>query len=87
MKAEIDANGTLTITPETPTEAYALRRRSEEGDSGGVLFPNFRAPLPPRAENSACRHMAALQHHQLLDATRHTGPGARWIINRLGPVA
>jgi hypothetical protein len=51
MKAELNATGTLTITPETPTEAYALRRWSEEGDSGGVLFPNFRAPLPPRAED------------------------------------
>ena len=36
--------------------------------------------------NSACRRMAALQHHQLLDATRRTGPGARWVIKRLGPV-
>jgi hypothetical protein len=50
MKAEIDATGTLTITPETPTEAYALRCWSQEGDAGGVLFPNYNAPLPPRAE-------------------------------------
>jgi hypothetical protein len=33
------------------------------------------------------RRMAALQRHQLLDATRRTGPGARWVINWLGPVA
>jgi hypothetical protein len=50
MKAEIDATGTLTITPETPTEAYALRRWKEEGDNGGVLFPDYNAALPPRAE-------------------------------------
>jgi hypothetical protein len=50
MKAEIDATGTLTITPETPTEAYALRCWSQEGDAGGVLFTNYNAPLPPRAE-------------------------------------
>jgi hypothetical protein len=37
--------------------------------------------------NSACRRMAALQHHQLLDATTRTGPGAHWAIKRLGPVA
>jgi hypothetical protein len=35
----------------------------------------------------ACRRMAALQHHQLLDATTRTGPGAYWVIRRLGPVA
>jgi hypothetical protein len=51
MKAEIDANGVLTITPETPTEAYALRRWSQEGDEKGVLFPNYNAPLPPCAED------------------------------------
>jgi hypothetical protein len=50
MKAEFDANGVLTITPETPTEAYALRRWSQEGDTGGVLFPDYNASLPPRAE-------------------------------------
>jgi hypothetical protein len=50
MKAEIDEKGVLTITPETPNEAYALRRWSQEGDAGGVLFPNYNAPLPPRAE-------------------------------------
>jgi hypothetical protein len=37
--------------------------------------------------NSACRRMAALQHHQLLDATWRTGPGAHYVIKRLGPVA
>jgi hypothetical protein len=31
--------------------------------------------------------MAALGAYQLLDATMRTGPGARWVINRLGPVA
>lgn len=54
MKAEINAVGTLTITPETPTEAYALRRWNQEGPDGlstGVLFCNFNAPLPPRAED------------------------------------
>jgi hypothetical protein len=51
MKAEIDVAGTLTITPETQIEAYALRRWSQEGDNGGVLFSNYNAPLPPRAEN------------------------------------
>jgi hypothetical protein len=35
----------------------------------------------------ACRRMAALQRHQLLDATTRTGPGAHWTIKRLGPVA
>ncbi len=34
-----------------------------------------------------CRRMAALQHYQLLDATTRTGPGAHWVITRLGPVA
>ena len=53
MKAEIDATGQLTITPETPTETYALRRWIEEGDSGGVLNINHNAPLPPRAEVEA----------------------------------
>jgi hypothetical protein len=33
------------------------------------------------------RRMAALQDYQLLDATRRTGPGAHWVIKRLGPVA
>jgi hypothetical protein len=32
------------------------------------------------------RRMAALRAYQLLDATRHTGPGAHWAIKRLGPV-
>jgi hypothetical protein len=50
MKAEIDVAGVLTITPETPTEAYALRRWSQEGDEGGVMFSSYDAPLPPRAE-------------------------------------
>ena len=35
----------------------------------------------------ACRRMAALEAYQLLDATRRTGPGAHWVIKRLGPVA
>jgi hypothetical protein len=30
--------------------------------------------------------MAALRAYQLLDATRRTGPGAHWVIKRLGPV-
>jgi hypothetical protein len=53
MKAEIDADATgmLTITPETPTEAYALRRWREEGEQVVVLNPNYNAPLPPRAED------------------------------------
>ncbi len=33
------------------------------------------------------RRMAALEHYQLLHATRRTGPGAHWVIKRLGPVA
>ena len=33
----------------------------------------------------ACRRMAALQRHQLLDATTRPGPGACWVISRLGP--
>lgn len=32
------------------------------------------------------RRMAALRAYQLLDATRRTGPGAHWVIKRLGPV-
>ena len=54
MKAEIDAAGTMTITPETPTEAYALRRWNQEGPDGlstGALFCNVNAPLPPPAED------------------------------------
>ena len=35
----------------------------------------------------ACRRMSALQHHKLLDATTRTGPGAHWVIKRVGPVA
>jgi hypothetical protein len=31
--------------------------------------------------------MKALQRHQLLDATWRTGPGAQYVIKRLGPVA
>jgi hypothetical protein len=50
MKAVIDVSGILTLTPETPTEAYALRRWKEEGDNGGVLFADCNAALPPRAE-------------------------------------
>jgi len=34
-----------------------------------------------------CRRMAALHHHQLLDATTRTGPGEYWVVKRLGPVA
>ena len=34
-----------------------------------------------------CRRMAALQRHQLLDASTRPGPGAYWVIKRLGPVA
>jgi hypothetical protein len=45
MKAEIDAVGTLTITPDTPAEAYALRCWSRS-----VLSINYNAPLPPCAE-------------------------------------
>jgi hypothetical protein len=37
--------------------------------------------------NSACRRMAALCRHQLLDATWRKGPGAHYVIKRLGPVA
>jgi hypothetical protein len=33
------------------------------------------------------RRMAALEAYQLLDASRRTGPGAQWVIKRLGPVA
>jgi hypothetical protein len=33
------------------------------------------------------RRMAALRAYQLLDATRRTGPGAHWVVKRLGPVA
>ena len=54
MKAEIDATGVMTITPETPPEAYALRRWKQEGADGlstGILFCNVNAPLPPRAED------------------------------------
>jgi len=53
MKAEIDAIGTLTITPETPAEAYALRcwNRSQEGEHAGVLFCNYNAPFSPCAED------------------------------------
>ena len=55
MKAEIDATGMLTITPETPTDAYALRcwSQSQQGQpmTKGVLFPDYNAPLPPRAED------------------------------------
>lgn len=36
---------------------------------------------------SVSRLMAALQRHELLDATSRTGPGAHWAIKRLGPVA
>jgi len=164
MKAEIDAVGTLTITPDTPAEAYALRCRSRI-----VLSINYNAPLPPCAEEDhnfpthspppppptlaqaraadlatlgnggavsdlartllplrarvpdrvlldcldlgdflapgsvvntrelqdrwicsqpwVSRRMAALRAHLLLDATRRTGPGAYWVIKRLGPVA
>ena len=53
MKAEIDATGMLTITPETPTDAFALRCWSQglEGVPKGVLNPDYNAPLPPRAED------------------------------------
>jgi len=30
MKAEINENGVMRVTPETPTEAYALRRWADE---------------------------------------------------------
>ena len=54
MKAEIDASGQLTITPETPTDAYALRcwSQSQQGQpmTKGVLLPDYNAPLP-RAED------------------------------------
>jgi hypothetical protein len=50
MKAQIDVDGVLTITPENQTEAYALRRWSEEGDAGGVLHADYNASLPPRAK-------------------------------------
>ena len=55
MKAEIDATGMLTITPETPTDAFALRCWSQtvfgngedlECVPKGVLFCNYNAPLP-----------------------------------------
>lgn len=37
--------------------------------------------------NRAFLRMAALDRHKLLDATTRTGPGAHWVIKRLGPVA
>ena len=48
MKAAISAAGVLVITPETPTESYALRRWSQEGEdqpSTGVLHCDYEAPL------------------------------------------
>ena len=48
MKAAISAAGVLTITPETPTESYALRRWNQEGEnqlSTGVLHCDYEAPL------------------------------------------
>lgn len=47
MKAAISAAGVLTITPETPTESYALRRWNQEGEdqlSTGVLHCDYDAP-------------------------------------------
>jgi hypothetical protein len=44
MKAEILADGTLVITPETPTETYALKCHREKED---VVQYNFDAKSPP----------------------------------------
>lgn len=38
MRADIDASGKLTITPESEVELYALRRWTEESQSGCVHY-------------------------------------------------
>ena len=38
MKAELSENGTLTVSAETPLEAYALRRWAEENFPGDGTF-------------------------------------------------
>ena len=46
MKAEILADGTLVITPETPVEAYALTCHHQ---ANGVVQYNWDVKLPPDA--------------------------------------
>ena len=45
MKAAISVTGLLTITPETPVEAYALRRWSQEAKYSNHMWCNYDAPL------------------------------------------
>jgi hypothetical protein len=47
MKAAISVTGLLTITPETPSEAYALRCWDKEGEQRYKLWCNYDAPLDP----------------------------------------
>lgn len=55
MKAEIKANGTLRIWPETETEAYALEmwwENYDEGNGTSVLYANYDAKLEDLRPNN-----------------------------------
>ena len=54
MKAKINEDGQLEITPESPIEAFALKQWSngyKSGDEQSVFFPN---PTWPTQEESSC---------------------------------
>lgn len=67
MRAELNELGVLTVAPETPTEAYALRRWSAEN-----MVPMRSETLN---ENLLVRGSAILVLHQVAAATGSASHG------------
>jgi predicted HTH transcriptional regulator len=63
------------------------------------LIPDIHAGLTPKIttvelmtwwscdQSTVSRRIAALQKHQLLNASLRAGRGAYWVVHRVGPVA
>jgi hypothetical protein len=67
MKAAISVTGLLTITPETPSEAYALRCWDKEGEQRYKLWCNCDAPLTAPQSSAAAPAPAEMPSDELLD--------------------
>ena len=67
MKAAISVTGLLTITPETPIEAYALRCWDKEGEQRYKLWCNCDAPLTAPQSSAAAPAPAEMPSDELLD--------------------
>lgn len=66
-------------------------------DMAAWLQPWLGCPDPPRVttdqlmarwvcdQSTVSRRMQKLQIHQLIDASLYPGPGAHWVVRRVGP--